>query len=296
MAHTRILADPGTLVTEGSAFGTALWLCEENEANNLIAIPEEEYTTFACDFCDKVEDSKITAEFWRGFQQEGKRKDYSYAFANWDAKEIKPYYPLYGIKDTIYMFMSCINLEDASNVVVRISGDSPSLMYGCANCMQMQHGPEFIFLDAPIVKTYTSLYANCQQLQDAKIYWGDGSVDPVAHRNACQNLFFRCGELVDVDFGDENTGSPFKLDLSYCTKLSAASYRSLVESLQTIPANSEGDYSITISPRGLEIIEQYDTQQVSADSEFVTTFSMLSTKGWSFVEVDRTPESDNEEE
>lgn len=213
---------------------------------------------------EKNIDDTLTAEFWNNLQQYGKRTDYSYAFCNSSYKCLSPQYPIFA-ENVMYAFMSCTNLEDASNILINITAEKPNMMYVCANCNSMTKAPIFNFLNAPIIKTYTSMYTGCYLLTSVSVYWGDGTQNAVTQRNACQNMFFKCWSLKDIDFGNEETGSPTGLDLSYAKELTVASVQSLLSSLKTIPSGSAGKYEITLASETVgkltpEIIEGFATK------------------------------------
>ena len=191
-------------------------------------------------------DDGLTDELWNNLQQNGNRTDYSYAFCNSSYKYLSPKHPIFA-ENVMYTFMGCSNLEDASNILINITAEKPNMMYVCANCNSMKKAPIFNFLNVPIVKTYTSMYTGCYSLISASVYWGDGSENAVTQRNACQNMFFKCWSLKDIDFGDEETGSPTGLDLSYAKELTVESVQSLLSSLKTIPIGSAGKYEITLA-------------------------------------------------
>lgn len=193
--------------------------------------------------------------FWDSIQQKGKRTDYSYAFCNTDYEVLKPIYPINAEK-AMYMFMGCTKLIDASNILINVTAKNPNMMYVFASCNNLEKAPIFNFADVPIVKTYVSMYAGCYSLKSASVYWGDGSQDPVTQRNACQNMFFKCRSLKSVDFGNEETGSPTGLDLSYAAELDSASVTSLLNSLKTIPSGSSGKYEITLADKTVEAMSE----------------------------------------
>lgn len=220
---------------------------------------------------EKVDDG-LTREWWESIQQGGERDDYSYAFCNSAYTCLNPLYPIKA-DNVMYMFMGCNLLGSANNILIHIESERPNMMYVCANCNSMTRPPIFNFVRAPIVKTYTSMYASCYSLLSANVYWGDGTTDPVTERSACQNMFFKCWALTDIDFGEENTGSPTKLDLSYCKNLKVVSVESLLASLQTIPNGSYGTYEI--------ILAQETVDNLTAN--YPDTLTGFATKGWTIV-------------
>lgn len=123
-----------------------------------------------------------------------------------------------------------------------------------ASCNNMTKAPIFNYRNVSIVKTLMSMYAACYKLQRAFVYWGDGTADPVTQRNACNNMFFKCWELKNIDFGDAATGSPLNLDLSYAKELTVESVQSLLNSLQQIPVGSAGKYEIILASETVEIL------------------------------------------
>lgn len=221
------------------------------------------------------------SSFWDCIQQKGTRTDYSYAFCNTDYEEIYPKHSISADK-VMYMFMGCSKLKDASNIVIDITAEKPNMMYVCANCNNMTAAPIFNFLNAPIIKTYTSMYTGCYSLVSVSVYWGDGSQDAVTQRNACQNMFFKCWSLTDIDFGGEETGSPTGLDLSYAKGLTTASVQSLLASLKTIPAGSAGKYKITLASETVEALT-------------IEILEGFTTKGWTILSQTRENTTESEE-
>ncbi|MBQ3038589.1 MAG: hypothetical protein IJD30_05370 [Clostridia bacterium] len=225
--------------------------------------------------------SQSQSDFWDAFQNNGERTDYSYAFVNWRHEEISPKHPIYADKIT-YCFMGCENIEDLSNTTITLTAKKPNMMYAFVNCAKLVTPPALIFESCPIVKTYTSMYAGCQSLESVSVYWGDGTQDPITQRSSCQNMFFKCYSLKNVDFGAEETGSPLYLDLSDCTSLTIDSFNSLLTSLKTIDteqASSENSvHEITVSVECLKNI--LDNTAVSG---LITGFK---NKGWSLLTPD----------
>ena len=220
-------------------------------------------------------------EFWDAIQQNGERNDYSYAFCNTNYEGIYPKYPIVAEK-AMYMFMGCSKLKDASNIVIDITAVKPNMMYVCSNCNSMIKAPIFNYIHAPIVKTYTSMYAGCYYLTAVSVYWGDGSQDAITQRNACQNMFFKCWSLTDIYFGGEETGSPTGLDLSYAKELTVASVQSLLSSLKTIPAGSAGKYEIILATLTIEKLT----------NEILEGFAQ---KGWTIKSETRENTTESEE-
>lgn len=225
-------------------------------------------------------DDGLDPIYWENIQQNGERTDYSYAFCNSGYSCLKPQFPIVA-NNVMYMFMGCTELENAENVLITITSKKPNMMYVCVNCTKMIKAPIFNFSNAPIIKTYTSMYAGCQSLTDLSVYWGDGSTDPITQRNACQNTFFKCYKLKNVDFGAEETGSPLYLDLSYSTEITIDSIRSLFSSLQTV--NPE---EATAQNSKHEIIFSTTTMNLirAESAELIDSFGG---KGWTLLEEDR---------
>lgn len=223
----------------------------------------------------------LSEEYWDNLQQNGNREDYSYAFCNSAYKVLKPLHKIRA-KNVMYAFMGCNLLEDAGNILINVVSESPNMMYTCANCNSMTRGPIFNFINVPIVKTYTSMYTACYSLISTSVYWGDGSKDPVTQRNSCQNMFFKCWSLTDVDFGGEETGSPSGLDLSYAKGLTVASVQSLLSSLKTIPAGSAGKYEITLAT---ETVDKLTAEMLKGFTD----------KGWTILSQTRVNPTESEE-
>ena len=223
------------------------------------------------------------SEHWDIIQDDGERRDYSYAFANWRASKITPKHIIKAEK-IMYAFINCKQLTDCSDIIIEVISSAPQMMYVFTNCVKMIFPPT-INISAAIVKTYISMYAGCQSLESVKVYWGNGTSDPVTQRNSCQNMFFKCYSLKEIDFGAENTGSPLNLDLSYAADLSTASVSSLLNSLQTIPEGSSGKHEITIAS---QLYEKIETENPELINGFVT-------KGWTILHKDNQPNTESEE-
>lgn len=225
-------------------------------------------------------DDGLGISYWDGLQQNGEREDYSYAFCNASYPVLNPQHPI-NANRVMYMFMGCTELINANNILVNITSENPNMMYACANCIKMTKAPLFNFINVPIVKTYTSMYAGCVLLEDAIIYWGDGTADPITQRNSCQNMFYRCERLKNIDFGKAETGSPLYLDLSYAKELTMESVLSLYNSLKTIDAEkaqTDGSiHDITISTETMNLIK-------SEAPDIINNFAQ---KGWNLIEKSR---------
>ena len=230
---------------------------------------------------DTIVDDGQTPEWWNNIQQNGERFDYSYAFCNSGYAVLKPIHPIKAT-NVMYMFMGCNVLENASNILIHITSEKPNMMYVCANCNSMKKPPLFNFLNVPIVKTYISMYAGCYSLECASVYWGDGTADPVTERSSCQNMFFKCWKVKDLDFGKENTGSPTNLDLSYCKDLTSDSVDSLQKSLLTIPEGSYGTYEITLATKTVE----------NLTANYPEILEGFTAKGWTIKSVTREESED----
>ena len=254
-------------------------------ANNIRACLKTNEKIKPSDFAEKVSEvfeagkKSQYNKFWDEFQDNGNRRDYSYAFSNAAIESLIPKYKIVADK-IMYAFMGCLKLVDISNFEIEVINSNPNMMYVFANCIKMVKGPKITFI-APIIKTYTSMYAGCQSLVDMSVYWGDGTKDPITQRNSCQNMFFKCYKLKNIDFGAENTGSPLHLDLSYSTELTVESLRSLKNSL--IPVDIEkaqtekSVHEIKISTVTMDKIE-------NEAPELLAEFNI---KGWTLIEVER---------
>lgn len=192
-------------------------------------IPDEDYFNQHSEYDDD--------NIWDSIQNYGNQTDYSYAFSNWSAnKQIIPKYPLRNVDKCMYALKDCTGIVDARNLIFHITNENPNMLYVCTNCSSMVYAPRFVFYNAPVVRNYMSMYSGCLRLEKVSVYWGDGTADPIVERTGCQNMFFKCWDLKDVEFIGEEVGSPLYLDLSYTEKLNYSSMLSLAKSLKTIDA------------------------------------------------------------
>ena len=225
-------------------------------------------------------DDGLDYSYWDNQQQYGEREDYSYAFCNSSYTVLAPRHIINANK-VMYMFMGCVKLADAGNILIHITSPKPNMMYVCANCISMKRPPIFNFINVPIVKTYTSMYAGCVELEEVSVYWGDGTADPITERSSCQNMFYRCNGLINTDFGEEETGSPIYLDLSWSKNLTVESMRNLLKSLKTIDkAQAESERSVhevTISPNTYSLLE----------TEAPDVLTGFAGKGWTILTKER---------
>lgn len=198
---------------------------------------------------------------WGGIQDMGRRKDYSYAFARSTFTAFNPPFGFDDITNVQYMFLQASNLEDLSHITINITNQNPNLMYMCCNCYKLKKPPMITFT-APVVKTYTSMFANCIQLEECNIYFGDGSQDPISVRSSMQNTFFKCEDLKSITFSGK--GSPLYLDLSYCKALSYESLLSLKDALMDVSGAEEGTYSIKVSAESYELLTETDIADFTA--------------------------------
>ena len=263
MSRDVIIAPEGKVNMSGSLYGKYIYPSSSYAAANMLEITEEELAQV-----NEAKSSSTNApDFWADFQNSGNRTDYSYAFANWNNTSIIPLYGLNNVDKCMYALMNCKNLIDGRYITFNITNSNPNMMYVCANCSSMTHAPYFVFNNAPVIKTYTSMYASCSSLQSATVYWGNGTADPITTRNSCQNMFFKCTSIQEIDFGNSNTGSPIYLDLSACEKLNQKSVISLANSLMNVSAAASGVYTIKLS--------DVTYSGISSD-----TLSMFEAKGW----------------
>lgn len=207
-------------------------------------IPDDEYFRSHSEYDDD--------NIWDSIQNYGTQTDYSYAFSNWSAnKQIIPKYPLENVDKCMYALKDCTGIVDARNLVFHITNENPNMLYVCTNCSSMVYAPRFIFYNAPVVRNYMSMYSGCLKLESLSVFWGDGTADPITERTGCQNMFFKCWSLKDIEFIGEEVGSPLYLDLSYTEKLNYSSMLSLAKSLKTIDAteatSKNSVHEITVS-------------------------------------------------
>ena len=264
-----IVANEGKILTNGILYGDVIYLADgmsESEFHEIDKTTFEELAAFKADNFDYT--------LYDAIQQNGERKDYSYAFCNSGYEYIIPKYPIKA-DNIMYMFMGCDKLKTAENVKIEVLSGNPQMMYVFSNCLQMKKAPRII-IRASIVKTYISMYAGCQNLESVNVYWGDGTTDAVTQRNSCQNMFFKCGKLKDINFGAAETGSPLNLDLSYSAELTEQSIISLLNSLKTIPEGAAGKYEITIATQTAERLSE----------EIKNGFT---SKGWALLSKDNQP-------
>lgn len=258
-----INATQGKVLTNGKIYGASIILAENENLNNYYEIPSELAEQI---FNTKAAMNEREIEYWNDIQENGKRTDYNYAFFKWNSSDILPYYPV-NADSIMYIFMDCKNAKDLSKVVINCTSDSPNLMFICANCFVMEQSPliKFTNPNVSVVKNYISAYANCMALTFVNVWWGDGSQNPVSVRNNCQNMFFKCEALTDIEFTGQ--GSPLSLDLSYCTGLTKASVLSLYDSLMDVSEATAGVYKISL---------HIDTLGLLTDEEIKN----FNSKGW----------------
>ena len=184
-------------------------------------------------------------DFWTGFFKTG-RTDFSYAFINNGAAEIKP---TQAINATVikYMLLNCSGLADASPIVVNLSADNPVVVGVCMGCLKMTTPPVINFTseDAHVCRSYVSAYANCAKLTQCTIWLGDGTQSASGERTDMANTFLNCSALTSLTFS--GSGSPKSLDLSACKLLSNESIQSLYNALMDVSAVTSGTYKITIN-------------------------------------------------
>lgn len=192
---------------------------------------------------------------WAGIQDCGKRTDYAYAFCRNTLTTFNPPYGFDDITNVQYMFLQASELADLSHITINIISKNPNLMYMCCNCYKLKKPPVITFT-APVVKTYTAMYANCINLEEANIYFGDGSQNPISIRNSMQNTFFKCENLENITFSGK--GSPLYLDLSYCKALTYESLLSLKGALMDVSAAQAGIYSIKVSEESYSLLTETD--------------------------------------
>lgn len=264
MSRETLISSEGTVAMAGDLYGKYLYPADSEEIANVLEISDEEFATVQA----LSVQSTSEPQFWAEFQHNGSRTDYSYAFANWNSESIAPIYGLNNVDKCMYALMNCRELKDGRSITFNITNDNPNMMYVCVNCVNMTNAPQFVFAAAPLVRTYTSMYASCYKLKTATVYWGNGTADPIGDRCHCQNMFFRCYDLETIDFGNEKTGSPQYLDLSYASKLSNDSVLSLAKSLFDVSSATSGSYEITLATA--------IKNNLPAD-----TLKIFSDKGWS---------------
>ena len=185
------------------------------------------------------------ADFWTGFFKTG-RTDFSYAFINNGAAEIKP---TQAINATVikYMLLNCSELVDASPIVVNLSANNPVVVGVCMGCSKMTKPPVINFTgeNAHVCRSYVSAYANCAKLTQCTIWFGDGTQSTSGERTDMANTFLNCSALTSLTFS--GSGSPKSLDLSACKLLSNESIQSLYNALMDVSAVTSGTYKITIN-------------------------------------------------
>lgn len=185
------------------------------------------------------------ADFWTGFFKTG-RTDFSYAFINNGAAEIKP---TQVINATVikYMLLNCSELVDASPIVVNLSANNPVVVGVCMGCSKMTKPPVINFTgeNAHVCRSYVSAYANCAKLTQCTIWFGDGTQSTSGERTDMANTFLNCSALTNLTFS--GSGSPKSLDLSACKLLSNESVQSLYNALMDVSAVTSGTYKITIN-------------------------------------------------
>ena len=185
------------------------------------------------------------ADFWTGFFKTG-RTDFSYAFINNGAQEIKPTQVI-NAENIRYMLMNCSELLDASPIVVNLTADKPVMIGVCMGCLKMTVPPVINFTgeNAHVCRSYVSAYANCINMTQCTVWFGDGTQSASGDRTDMANTFLNCGALVDLTFS--GSGSPKSLDLSACTLLSSESVQSLYNALTDVSTLTVGTYKITVN-------------------------------------------------
>ena len=194
-------------------------------------------------------------EFWKSIQNDGKREDYSYAFARITGTNFEPLYPFDNVSNVQYMFLQASEIVDLSDVVINVTNQNPNLMYMFCNCYKLRQPPRLTFT-APVVKVYTSMFANCLSLEECEIYLGDGTQDPIKVRNSMQNTFFKCENLKHITFSGK--GSPLYLDLSSCQLLTQDSLMSLKNALMDVSGAVSGVYTIKLSTDSYNLLTETD--------------------------------------
>lgn len=255
-----INATQGKALTNGKIYGLSVFLAENENENNYYEIPLELAEQI---FNIKSAMDEREIEYWSNIQENGKRTDYNYAFFKWISSDIFPYHPI-NADSVMYMFLDCKSVKDLSKVIINCTSDSPNLMYICANCLLMEQAPiiKFTNPDATAVKNYVSAYANCMALTSVSVWWGNGSQNPVSTRNNCQNMFFKCEALTDIEFTGQ--GSPLSLDLSYCTRLTKASVMSLYDSLMDVSEATAGVYKILLHVDTLGLLTEEEIENFNS--------------------------------
>ena len=138
------------------------------------------------------------ADFWTGFFKTG-RTDFSYAFINNGAAEIKP---SQAINATVikYMLLNCSELADASPIVVNLSANNPVVVGVCMGCSKITKPPVINFTgeNAHVCRSYVSAYANCAKLTQCTIWFGDGTQSASGERTDMANTFLNCSALTSL--------------------------------------------------------------------------------------------------
>lgn len=243
MSRQVIIAPEGYINMSGSLYGRYIYPASTQAVSNMLEVAEQDVVNLPT----TANSSADGLQFWANFQQCGARTDYSYAFANWSNTSIVPLYGMNNVDKCMYALMNCKNLVDGRSITFNISSMNPNMMYVCANCVSMTNAPHFIYSNTNIVRTYTSMYAGCSSLRSVTVFWGNGESDPISERSSCQNMFFKCSALQEIDFGEPNTGSPIDLDLSATDVLSQASLASLANSLMNVTGADSGNFDIKVS-------------------------------------------------
>lgn len=217
-----------------------------------------------------TEVSGTGAELWEDIQQSGLRKDYSYAFANWNLGSINPKYTDIIADSVIFMFVNSASLTRCDNLNITVKKSNASIQGICQNCPELLIGPHFKFTSSNdtgvvAVRNMISAYAGCEKLTTAYVYWGNGKQDVVKDRTNCQNMFLKCSELTSITF--EGSGSPSGLDLSKSSKITKATLQSLAKSLQNAKGKT-GIFKIKVSA---------DTYNLLTAAEITALFT---NKGW----------------
>lgn len=173
------------------------------------------------------------------------RKDYSYAFSNWNAARLAP--PVINADNVMYMFYNCGKLLDGKDIEINITSSIPKLIGFCQGCSSMRNAPKLNFTNknAYMVTTYKQAYCGCISLENAEIWLGDGTMCPEDEESTdMTKCFDGCMNLENVTFCGSGIAS--KLDLSASQKITAETMQSLCNALMDV-SEEEGTYSFTVS-------------------------------------------------
>lgn len=160
-------------------------------------------------------------EFWDSYQNEGKRKDYRYAFygEGWNIATLKPKHTIKP-KDANYMFYLCGHDGALEESVLDLSGASTLI-----RCFEKAKFTELGTIDVSNAAAINNLFVNMPNLHTIKKFIiGDN------WNITFDNIFTECTNLVNIEVQGILGGD---VVFSDCHKLSKESITSIINALDT---------------------------------------------------------------